>query len=324
MKIKKKILSAVISSTIISLFIVLPIIGICVYEANFGKRYQTIKQYEFSVSDFENLQMQRSDFISNNVKLAGYKYSKSLNEQNPKIKGLVIIAHGLGCGGQNSYMRFADYFTSHGYYVFTFDAKGNDNSEGKTVGGVPQAVVDLDNAIKYAKTIDEYKNLPIMLFGHSWGGYSVANVLNYETEVKAAIIAAGFDRTKDLLFYQGRQSAGYGVDIILPYFLMYERFKFGKKYTTISGYNGLKNSSANVMILHSKDDNLVSTNCGFDKFYKSFNFSPRFKFVIYENRGHDNIFYDQNNFVKVGKKKLYQFDEELMLQVVELFDKSCE
>ena len=39
-------------------------------------------------------------------------------------KGVVVIAHGLGGGGQNTYMDLADYFTSNGYLVFAYDVTG--------------------------------------------------------------------------------------------------------------------------------------------------------------------------------------------------------
>ena len=61
------------------------------------------------------------------------------------------MAHGLGGGGHNSYMDCANYFARHGYYVFAYDATGNDESEGEGVGGLPQGVIDLDYAISFVE-----------------------------------------------------------------------------------------------------------------------------------------------------------------------------
>ena len=62
---------------------------------------------------------------------------------------------------------------SGGYYVFAYDAHGNDNSGGNSVRGLPQGIADLALAIEHVSCIEEYKGLPVMLFGHSWGAYSV-------------------------------------------------------------------------------------------------------------------------------------------------------
>ena len=120
---KKIILISIISVLLAIPLIILPITTVIVYESIFGEHYETASWLEFSVEDYEGLQIERSDFQSEDVTLAGYKYSKD----NQAVKGVVVIAHGLG-GGHNTYMPFIDYFTSNGYYVFAYDARGNDNS----------------------------------------------------------------------------------------------------------------------------------------------------------------------------------------------------
>lgn len=67
----------------------------------------------------------------------------------------MIIAHGFGGGGHNSYMDAADYFARNGYYVFTYDATAMDKSEGEGLGGIPQGVIDLDSAISFVERMDD-------------------------------------------------------------------------------------------------------------------------------------------------------------------------
>ena len=86
--------------------------------------------------------------------LAGYLYSAG-EEQ----KGIVVLAHGFGGGGHNSYMDVADCFAKEGWYVFAYDATGTDKSEGEGVGGVPQGVADLDHAISFVEGEDELSDL---------------------------------------------------------------------------------------------------------------------------------------------------------------------
>ena len=346
----KIILISVVSVLLAIPLILLPITSIIVYESIFGERYETASWLEFSVDDYEGLKMERSDFQSGDVILAGYKYSK----ENQEVKGVVVIAHGLGGGGHNTYMPFIDYFTSNGYYVFAYDARGNDNSGGDSVGGLPQGVISLDNALHHAMSIEEYQNLPFALFGHSWGGYSVGNVLYMHPEIKAAVIVAGFNESEDLLEYQGVQMAGDAANILTPYMALYERIKFGKEYTAISSIEGLAKTNAGIMIVHSKDDTTVPTKYGYDKFYEEFGSSDRFEFVLYEDKGHDYLFYseaawayreqineDYKSYVEdngkeycaetkeefmneyLDKKQCFEPDTVLMEQILDMFDSYC-
>ena len=342
--IKKIIIISIISILLAIPLILLPITTIIVYESIFGERYETVSWMRFSVEDYEGLQMERSDFQSEDVTLAGYTYSKADQE----IKGVVVIAHGLGGGGHNTYMPFVDYFTSSGYYVFAYDARGNDNSGGDAVEGLPQGIICLDNALHHVAAIEEYQDLPITLFGHSWGGYSVGNVLNMHTEIKAAIIIAGFNESEDLLEYQGRQMAGAGVHILMPYLKLYERIKFGEEFTAVSALLGLEKTEAGIMVVHSKDDATVPTKYGYDKFYEAFGDSDRFEFVLYylfyseaawayrEQLNKDYKSYVEDNgreysgevkeeFMNgyLDKKQCFEPDPILMEQIIEMFDTYC-
>ena len=347
---KKAIIISVVSVLLGVLFAVSPIPQIAVYECIFGLRYETEPWMEFSVEDYDGLQIERSDFVSDGVTLAGYKYRKA--EQPPK--GVVVVSHGLGCGGHNTYMPFVDYFTSCGYYVFSYDARGNGNSGGKDIEGLPQGIVDLDNAIEHTKTIEEYKELPVALFGHSWGGYSVGSVLGMQPDVKAAVIIAGFNESEDMLRYQAEQIIGPATSVGLPYLILYERIKFGKEISDASVISGMANSKAGIMIVHSKDDETVPVEYGYNKFYEAFGNSDRVEFVLYEDRGHSYLFYSdaaeayreqlnadykvyvENNGKKysakvkeefmnqyLDKKQCFEPDPVLMEQIINMFDTYC-
>lgn len=91
------------------------------------------------VDDFDGLQCAKYKFSSDKgQKLTGYMYSSGENQV-----GIIVMARGFGGGGHNSSMDCADYFARHGYYVFAYDATGNDESEGEGVEGLPQGVIDL-------------------------------------------------------------------------------------------------------------------------------------------------------------------------------------
>ena len=153
-------------------------------------------------------------------------------------------------------MDVADYFTSNVYLAFAYDATGNDKSEGDSVEGLPQGVIDLDYALRYIKQSDEYKDLPVVLFGHSWGGYSVGSVLNCHPDVRAAVIVAGFNRSADLFEQQGESMIGFGIKPFMPWFSLYERLKFGE-YASYSAIEGFAGTNAGIMVIQSRDDETV-------------------------------------------------------------------
>ncbi len=288
-KINKKKLIAIVACAVLAVpIVVIPLSTVVVYETIFSSRFETQSGLEMSVSDFSGLQVENVTFESS-VTLAGYKYSKNID--NPK--GVVIISHGLGGGGHNKFMPYIDAFTSCGYLVFSYDAQGNDNSEGKDTGGFPQGIIDLDNAISYVQGVEEYKELPIMLLGYSWGAYSVGSVLNIHPEVSAAVMVAGFDESEELLSYYPRKAVGSATDLLLPYVTLYEKLKFSSEYTDITVTNGIKSSQARVLIAHSKDDKTVPYECGYEKYYREFGQSERVSFISYEDMGHSDLLYSR-------------------------------
>ena len=269
--------------------LVMPVTSAIVYEAIFSTRYETAEWMKFSVEDFEGLLLERSDFEADRgVTLAGYCYSKA---DTAEPRGVVVISHGMGGGGHNQYLPFVDAFTTQGYAVFAYDARGNDNSGGKDIEGLPQGVIDLDYALKHVATLPAYQGLPVLLFGHSWGAYSAGNVLNFHPEVQAAVLIAGFNESRDMLLYQSEERVGVLARASIFYVTAYEKLKFGKAFTEISAVEGMKNSDARVMIVHSMDDETVPVEYGYDIYYEAFSDHERFEFVLYEDRGHSYLFY---------------------------------
>jgi dipeptidyl aminopeptidase/acylaminoacyl peptidase len=194
-----------------------------------------------------------------------------------------------------------------------------------------------------------------MLFGHSWGAYSVGNVLNLHPEVAGAVIVAGFNESEDLMLNYSGKVFGPFAEGLMTYVEAYERVKFGKKVTKISTIDGLKKTDAQIMIVHSKDDKVVPTDYGYDKFYEEFKDNERFTFVLYEDRGHNHPYYSkqaweyQKNLNKsyheylkkykkknnkksrldymknhLDKKKCYEPDGELMDRIIKMYDKGAE
>lgn len=264
------------------------VLSILIYNANFNRRFEIDEQQMMNIDDFDGLERKKYKFNSDkNQKLTGYMYSSGENQ-----KGIIILAHGFGVGGHNSYMNCIDCFAQNGYYVFAYDATGNGESESKNVGGLPQGMIDLNHAISFVEENNEFPDLPIALFGHSWGGYSVCSVLTYHPEIEAVIECAGFNCSSDVLEFEGKKQAGIGIYIMLPFMKLHERIKFGE-YASNTAIDGMENTEADIMIIHSKDDDTVPTAYGYDLFYEKYNDNPRFSFVLYEDKGHNYFSFDK-------------------------------
>ncbi|MBQ5544986.1 MAG: alpha/beta fold hydrolase [Clostridia bacterium] len=262
-------------------------LSVVIYDQNINRRFESYEPYTLRLEDFEGLERTAYEFPSDKGQmLKGYLYSAGEGQ-----RGIIVIAHGFGGGGHNSYMDCADYFARHGYYVFAYDATGNDESEGDGVGGFPQGAVDLDYALTFVEQSGKFPALPIGLFGHSWGGYSVCSVLTYHPEVKAVIECAGCNASSDLFEAGGKHEAGDLIYTMMPFVKLHELVKYGK-YASNTAMDGFNNSDADVMIVHSADDDVVPIEYGLDRFQEKYKDDPRFTFLRFEDRGHNHIFND--------------------------------
>lgn len=290
---KKKIV--LLTLLIVILLIIAGWWAFCVkmYNENFDVSANSYEPLMLRVEDFEGLECTEYSFPSDKgQKLAGYLYSSG-EEQH----GIVIISHGFGGGGHNSYMDVADYFAKNGYYVFAYDATAMDKSEGEGLGGVPQGVIDLDHAISFVESESDIPDLPIVLFGHSWGGYCVSAVLTFHPEIKAVIECSGFDRSSDMFESGGKSQAGGIIYTMTPFIRIHEYFKYGK-YAKNTAMDGFDATDANIMIVHSADDGVIGIEYGLDKYYEKYKDNSRFKFIRFEDRGHNEVFNDPNNTYK--------------------------
>ncbi len=286
---KTKIKKVIIILCVLVVLIITGIgtISVMIYNENFDKRFESYEPLMLNVEDFDGLQRTQYEFASDKGQmLTGYMYSSG-EEQH----GIIVMAHGLGGGGHNSYMDCANYFANNGYYVFAYDATGNDESEGEGVGGFPQGVIDLDYAISFVEESGNFPSLPIVLFGHSWGGYSACSVLTYHPEVKAVISCSGCNSSEGIFEAQGKKVAGDGIYLFMPFVKLYESIKYGS-YASNTAMDGFDFSETAVMIIHSVDDNTVPIEYGYDIYYEKYKDDPRFRFIRFEDRGHDHIYKD--------------------------------
>jgi len=221
------------------------------YDGNFPRagrsQYSTYLQFE----DAPEYEKEVVHFMSGRNTLTGYLFGDG-NE-----KGLVVIAHGLGSGTEN-YLQEIIYFVDHGWTVFAYDCTGSYASEGRSTMGLAQSQLDLHAALTYIKSRDDLAHLPIMLFGHSWGGYAVASVLSYDHPITAVASVAGYNTPMEMLIEEAGRIMGGLAYLEYPIMWLYQTILFGKA-AWISAVDSInKAGDTPVMIIHGDNDKKIS------------------------------------------------------------------
>ncbi len=285
-KSKTKTKSKIIIIILLLVFLVIPmLITYFTHNYHFGKRVYHENNY------YEYLNSLNSDFIQEEVKFlnndnillgGGFYYQKDI--VNPKA--LVIWVHGMKVNYAN-YLAEIEWLTKQGYVVFSYNNTGVDTSEGDDLKGLIQAPIDLQSALNYIYSLETYNDIPNILIGHSWGGFSVSTVSSLELPrpVDGIITLAGFWRNINVIEDIATYYVGDIVGLLVPYLTFYERCLFGEN-SYLNGVDGLKSSNAPVMIIHSKDDNVVSFDNNYLYYKTQFYNDDRFTFIEYTNAGH--------------------------------------
>lgn len=225
------------------------------------------------------------NFKSGDNLLTGYIYG-SEND-----KGLIVIAHGLG-GGAESYIQETAFFVDNGWRVFSYDCTGSYASEGDGTKGLAQSVLDLDAALTYIENNSSLNSLPVMLYGHSWGGFAVTAVLNYEHDVTSVVSVAGFNSPTEMLIEWAMNMLGFFTYFEYPFLWGYQTFLFGDA-AGLTGTDGINKANIPVMIVHGKNDTVIKHDGAAIISHKDNIKNPNAIFYTYDEEyhdGHNNIF----------------------------------
>lgn len=281
-----------------------------VFHENFGiadiSEYTGYYRYE-DYSDKYN--RETVQFNSGENKLTGYIYGDG-------NKGLVVISHGLG-GYSESYISETLYFVDHGYTVLAFDNTGSGKSTGEGTMGMAQSMIDLDAALNYAESDDKLKDLPVLLYGHSWGGYAVTAILNSDHDVKAAASVSGYSTPVNIIFEQAQSMMNKPLAFIeYPFIWLNNKITFGAK-ANISAIDSINSSDAHVMVIHGTEDETIKFDGASIISHKDEITNPNVEYKIIEGRGHNDLFLDDETAKYIKEKneeysKLsHQYDENI-------------
>ncbi len=189
-------------------------------------------------------------FKSKKNELQGYYYPSNQN------KGLIIFCPGMHAGADD-YLPAFEYLVEKGYSVFSFDYTGVYSSKGSDTVGMCQSLVDTDNAIKFIKEQERFKNTPLFVMGHSWGGYAASSVLALHKDIRAMAGIAPMNNGFTLILEKGEQYAGKMGTIPKPIFSTYQKILFGD-YSNHNGVRGINESNVPVVIAQGVEDKVIT------------------------------------------------------------------
>lgn len=189
-------------------------------------------------------------FASRDAELCGYYYPVE------HARGLVIVAHGFHAGA-DEYLPIIAFMVGAGYAVFTYDVTGTYDSDGDSVIGMCQSLIDLDYALNFVKNHPIGRDLPLFLIGHSWGGYAAASVLALHPDVRACALLAPMYNGATMMVEKGEQYVGKLAYMSKPVFDVYQKMLFGE-YTKYDGVQGINATDAHVLIAQGIDDAVIT------------------------------------------------------------------
>ncbi|MBQ3940036.1 MAG: alpha/beta fold hydrolase [Oscillospiraceae bacterium] len=190
-------------------------------------------------------------FRSGDNMLVGYIYGAE-NE-----KGLIVWSHGIGCGHE-AYLEDILWFADRGWRVFAYDGTGSGESEGSGSRGLAQSAQDLNCALDFVERDLRLAGIPVMLVGHSWGGYAAGAVLNYDHRVRAAVSISGYSDPMEMLREGADEMLGkVGSTLSYPFLWGYNRLLFGANLN-LTAAEGISHSTVPVLVLHGEHDEVIS------------------------------------------------------------------
>lgn len=214
--------------------------------------------------DYEN-ELEREKYRGGyyNEAIDGYIYKeKNRNE----FKGFIILIHGFG-GSHIQYLVDIDYLCKEGYKVLAYDQYGVGLSEGKSMVSFSTGIYVAENVIKQVKEKNLNTDLPIILYGHSWGAYCVCGALKKNQFIKKAIIRSGFVDPIEETLYMIKQLSKPLYYIVRPLYRITYLILFSHSNMVKANKCIQKNNKTQCLIIQAKDDTMIAPNSSLANFY---------------------------------------------------------
>lgn len=292
---------------LIAIFTAATIITAINMDANFGRgdypdpRLTLDYFYEHYEADYPRVEV---SFKSGENTLKGFIYGAEND------KALLVFAHGIG-NVHEGYMNELLWFVDRGWRVFAYDATGSGYSEGDGTRGLPQSALDLNEALKFAEQDERLSGLPVYLMGHSWGGYAVTAVLNFDHDIKGVASVAGYAEPVQMIYEFSKGVVGDFRPLLYPSISLYNWLRFGK-YARLSSVDGINKANIPVLIFHGTNDQTINYNESAIINHRNEITNPNVEYITLDGITHSGMFhtneareYSNGEFSKL-RRELYK------------------
>ena len=240
-----------------------------------GRQNKQVGVPYYSYSDFVGLKQEKYTFKNSKSLGISYYFYYYNNFKDDKI---ILFLHGIG-PGHTAYMAEIEQLAKRGYKVLTLDYKGCGESEGKNIGSIYSPTNDVVELLDYLK-LDK----PVVLVGHSLGGFTGLNIINIRHEIKKAIIMSGFLSAESMV------KAFTKSKLLINSILKYESKAF-HEYFLLNNFDYLNKTNDEILFIQSDDDKTVPYEIGL-KVVESIS-NPNIKKIKVHNRKHNPNYTDE-------------------------------
>ena len=240
---------------------------VCRYDKEVGVPY-------YSTSDFKGLNEEAFSFVNSRGIELKYFYYYYNNYKDDKI---VLFLHGLACG-HYAYFAEIDALARRRFKVLTIDYTGCGDSKGKVLGSLNTPTKDVNELLDLLK-LDK----PLVLVGHSLGGYTSLNTISIRDEIKKAVIISGFLSVKTI------GEALIKNDFFVKRIVKYEN-KLYPEYKELNNIDYLNKTTDDIFFIQSDDDAMVPYRIALEVLEQIDN--PHIKKLKMSNRKHNPNYTD--------------------------------
>ena len=189
------------------------------------------------------------EFQLDGYTLRGHVYGKD------NTRGLIVFRHGM-FSKHSDYLPLITAMVDKGWRIFAYDAIGCGESDGNSTLGMSQSPLDVAAAVQFARESGLADNMPLVLWGHSWGGYGVAAALKSCPDVNACVTMSGFDTPMKILDYSATSSFGSIGKIQYPFLWLITQIDFGDN-ANVSASDAIISSNVPTLVIHGAGDTTV-------------------------------------------------------------------
>ncbi len=222
--------------------------------------FRRVKRPDYSITAGEyclnkmRSPLKRKDFFyrAGDSLLKGYFYPSQNSDK------LIILCHGFRSGADD-FLPLIKELLALNYNVFSYDVTATFDSKGRSLVGMQEWLIDLDNTLNYIKNSEEFKHFKLYLIGHSLGGYAVLSILSFHKNIRGVVALAPVNDAGTLMIETARLKIGGVAYLAKPFFDFIKVVGFGK-YSKYNSLTGINSTTIPVLLVQGDKDRILTGN----------------------------------------------------------------